>query len=99
MNGMHVKLTFTFTALGNCFPLVVNVAGLTEKEMPRKEFVHVRIPGQCIGGEDVTVDSNQQYGHLFLMRNTEGAEKARFRYYQEHILIPGINMQHKKYCK
>jgi hypothetical protein len=32
------------------------------------------------------------------MQNTEGAKKARFRYYQEHILIPGINLQHKKYC-
>ncbi len=32
------------------------------------------------------------------MRNTDGAEKARFRYYQEHILIPGINPQRKIYC-
>ncbi len=34
MYGMHVKLTFTFTALGNCFLLVVTVKGLTKKEMP-----------------------------------------------------------------
>ena len=32
------------------------------------------------------------------MQNTEGAKKAHFRYYQEHILIPGINLQHKNYC-
>jgi hypothetical protein len=32
------------------------------------------------------------------MRNTEGAKKACFGYYQEHILIPGINLQRKKYC-
>ncbi len=44
------------------------------------------------------MDSNQQLGHLFLMRNTESAKKAPFRYYQEHILIPGINLQRKKYC-
>jgi hypothetical protein len=44
------------------------------------------------------VDSNQQLGHLFLTKNTEGAKKARFRYYQEHILISGINLQHMKYC-
>ena len=98
MNGLRVKLTFTFTAMGNCFPLVVTVAGLTEKEMPGKDFVHVEIPGLCIGGGGVSVDSNQQVGHLFLMRNTEGAEKARFRYYQEHVLIPGINLQRKNYC-
>ena len=32
------------------------------------------------------------------MQNTEGAEKARFKYYQEKILIPGINLQRKKHC-
>jgi hypothetical protein len=99
MNGMHMILTFTFTTMGNCFPLAVTVVGLTEKEMYGKEFVHVRIPILCIGGGDVSVDSNQQYGHLFSMRNTEGAKKACFRYYQEHILILGINMQRKKYSK
>ncbi len=64
-NGLQVKLTFTFTAMGNCFPLVVNVVGLTEKEMPGKDFVHVQILGLCIGRGGVSVDSNQQLGHLF----------------------------------
>jgi hypothetical protein len=76
----------------------VNVTGLTEKEMPGKDFVHMQIPVLCIGGGGVSIASSQQVGHLFLMRNTEGAKKARFRYYQEHILIPGINLQHKKHC-
>ncbi len=93
-----MRLTFTFTAMGKCFPLAVTVAGLTEKEMPGKDFVHVQIPGLCIGGGGVSVESNQQFRHLFLMRNTEGAKKTRFRYYQEHILIQGINLQRKKYC-
>jgi hypothetical protein len=66
--------------------------------MSGKDFVHVEIPGLCIGGGGVSVDSSEQCGHLFLMRNTEGAEKARFKYYQEKILIPGINLQWKKYC-
>ncbi len=95
---MQVKLTFTFTAMGNCFPLVVTVTGLTEQELSGHDFVHVEIPGLCIGGGGVSVDSNEQCGHLFLMRNTEGAEKARFKYYQEKILIPGINLQQRKYC-
>jgi hypothetical protein len=98
MKGMHVKLTFTFTTMGNCFPLVVTVMGLTKKEMPRKDFVHMEIPGLCISGGGVSVNSSQQVGHLFLMGNMEGAEKAQFRYYQEHILIPGINLQCKNYC-
>jgi len=93
MNGMRVKLTFTFTAMGNCFPLVVTVTGLTEWD-----FVHVKIPGLCIGGGGVSINSSEQCGHLFLMRNTEGAEKARFKNYQEKIHIPKINLQRKKYC-
>ena len=87
-----------FTAMGNCFPLVVTVSGLTEWEMNGKDFVHVEIPGLCIGGGGVSVDSSEQCGHLFLMRNTEGAEKARFKYYHENILIRGINLQRKKFC-
>ncbi len=98
MNGMRVNLTFTFTAMGNCFPLVVTVTGLTEWEMSGKDFFHVEIPGLCIGGGGVSINSSKQCGHLFLMRNTEGAEKARFKYYQEKIFIPGINLQRKKYC-
>jgi hypothetical protein len=84
--------------MGNCFPFVVTVTGLTEWDMSGKDFVHVEIPGLCIGGGGVSVNSSEQCGHLFLMRNTEGAEKARFKYYQEKILIPGISLQWKKYC-
>jgi hypothetical protein len=44
--------------------------------MPLGEnFIHVEIPGLCIGGGDVGVGSSQQVGHLLLMRNTEGAKK------------------------
>jgi len=71
MNGMRMKLTFTFTAMGNCFPLVVTVTGLTKWEMSEKDFVHVEISGLCIGGGGVSVDSSKQCGHLFLMHNTE----------------------------
>ena len=101
MNGMRVKLTFSFTAGGNSFPVAVTVLDLTKKEMPPGEdFIHVEIPGMCIGGGDVGVGVgySQQVGHLFLMRSSEGAEKERFKYYQEHILIPGIHQQRKKYC-
>ena len=98
MSGVRVKLAFTITAMGNCFPLVVTVTGLTEWEMSGKDFVHVEIPGLCIGGGGVHVDSIKQCGHLFLMRNTEGAEKAWFKDYQEKILIHRNNLQWKRYC-
>jgi hypothetical protein len=58
----------------------------------------LRFPDCAIGGGGVSVDSNKQCGHVFLMHNTEGAEKAWFKYYQEKILIPRINLQQWKYC-
>ena len=98
MNGMRVKLTFTFSAMGTSMPLVVTVTGLTEKEMPDgKEFIHVKVPGMCIGGGGVSA-KNQSYGHLLLMRNTEGAEKRRFTWYQENILMKGTSINCKVYC-
>ena len=48
--GMRVKLTFTFSALGTCLPLVATVTGLTEHEMPDTDFKVVKIPDLCIGG-------------------------------------------------
>jgi hypothetical protein len=91
MSGMHVKLTFTFSAMGTCFPLVYSVTGLTKREMPTgKEFIHVKGPGLCIGGDGVNINS-QKVGHLIFMRNTKGAEKTRFRWYQQEISMPGIN--------
>ncbi len=66
--------------------------------MSRQDFVQVDIPGLCIGGGGLSVDSNKLCGHLSLLCNTKGAEKAWFKYYQEKILIHEINLQRKKYC-
>ena len=91
MSGMRVKLTFTFSAAGTCFPLVVTVTGLTDRELPNGEdFVHVEVPGLCIGGGGVTV-GNQGIGHVLFMKSTEGAEKKRFEWYQREVLIKGVN--------
>ena len=98
MQGMRVKLTFTFSAIGTCFPLVATVAGLKEREMPGKEFVHVKIPGFCIGGGGVNIN-NKEVGHLLLMRDSAGAEKQRFKWYQEEILFPGINGHRQEFGK
>jgi hypothetical protein len=78
MSGMRVKLTFTFSAMGACFSLVCTVSGLTEREMPMgEEFIHIRVPGLCIGGGGVNIN-NQEVGHLLFMRNIDGAEKKRY---------------------
>jgi hypothetical protein len=55
------------------------MTGLSEREMPiGKEFIHVKVPGLCIGGGGVNIN-NQEVGHLIFMRNTKGAEMKRFR--------------------
>jgi hypothetical protein len=73
---MGVKLKFIFTAMGNCFPLVKTMTELTEQKMSGQDFAHVEIPGLCIKGGGVSVDSNKQCGCLSTMHNTKGAEKA-----------------------
>jgi len=99
MSGMRVKITFTFSAMGTCMPLVCTVIGLTEREMPTgEEFIHVKVPGLCIGGGGVNIN-NQEVGHLLFMRNTECAEKKRFKWYQQEILLLGINNHRKRYAK
>ncbi|KAL7498904.1 hypothetical protein ACHAWT_008594 [Skeletonema menzelii] len=90
MNGMRVKLTFTFSAAGMCAPLFVTVSGLSEEEMPNKPFLHMKVPGLCIGGGGVTV-GNECEGHVFFMRKMEGADRTRYEYYQREVLIPFIN--------
>ena len=85
MSGMRVKLTFTFSSMGIYFPLGCTVSGLTDREMPTgKEFIQVKVPGLCIGGGGVNIN-NQEVGHLIFMQNTKGAEKKRFRWYQQEI--------------
>lgn len=81
--------------MGACFPLVCTVIGLTEREMPTgKEFIHVKVPDLClcIGGGSVNIN-NQEIGHIIFMRNTETkvAEKKRCKWYQQEILLQGIN--------
>jgi hypothetical protein len=68
MSEMQVKLTFTFSAMGTCFPLVCTITGLTEREMPTgEEFIQVKVPGLCIGGGGVNIN-NAVVGQVLFMR-------------------------------
>ncbi len=67
------------------------MTGLTEREMSTgNEFIHVKVPGLCIGGGGINIIT-QEVGHLLFMRNIEDAKKKRFLWYQQNILHPGIN--------
>ncbi|KAL7552482.1 hypothetical protein ACHAWF_015738 [Thalassiosira exigua] len=96
MNGMRVKLTFTFSATGTCFPLVVTVTGLTEKELPGdKDCIDILVPGLGIGGGGVGVGSDV-VGHLILQRNTEGANAQRCKYIHKNVFIETVNKIRKE---
>ena len=89
MNGIRVKVTFTFSGAGMTAPLFITVSGLSEEEMPNDEFLHVQVPGLAVGGEGVTVGSKTM-GHVFFMRKGKGADEERVKYYQDEILLPWI---------
>ena len=94
MNGVRVKITFTYTGAGMTAPLFITVSGLTEEEMPDDEFLHVQVPGLAIGGAGVTIGSTE-IGHIFFMRKTKGADEERVKIYQDEVLKPWIERVRK----
>ena len=50
MQGMRVKLTFSFSTVGTCAPLFITVTGLNERNFGGKKHILVRVKGLCIGG-------------------------------------------------
>ncbi len=51
------------------------------------------------GNGNNTGNCYQKVGHLLFIRNTKGAKKKRFRWYQQEILLPGINDHCKWFVK
>lgn len=76
MNGMRVKMTHTFTGIGNHAPLFITVSGLSEEEMPIEgNLLIMKVPGLCVGGG---VGSNEDVGYVVFAKNTRGTEVERF---------------------
>eukprot|EP00984_Skeletonema_dohrnii_P032677 scaffold27202_cov108-Skeletonema_dohrnii-CCMP3373.AAC.2 len=94
MNGIRVKITFTFSGAGMTAPLFITVSGLSEEEMPDDDFLHVKVPGLAINGQGVSV-GNDQVGHVFFMRKGKGADEERVKCYQEEVLLPYIETVRK----
>ena len=86
-NEWHeMQANSVINARGDSAPPVYTLAGLTDKEMPNKdyEFIALKVEGLCIGGQGC--GRQRGYGWLLLMRNTPGAEKQRFKWFQETVL-------------
>ena len=76
MNGLRVKLTYTFSAAGTMAPIFISVLGLTERELPEDERIALKIEGLSVRGKGVTVGT-KQCGILLLMRGQKGSNKKK----------------------
>ena len=66
MEGMRVKLTFYFTALGVSAPMFITVTGLDESKMPLDTSLLVKVKGLSIDGVGVNME-NGSIGYLLFM--------------------------------
>ena len=96
MSGMKVKLTLTFLAIGVCALILIYVCGLTPKELQKKACIILQVEGVCIGGGDVSI-GNKEKGYIMFMRNNADADKQRYKYYRDEMLIPFIQSTRKEY--
>ena len=84
MQGMRVKLTYTFSAAGTVAPVFITVQGLTERELPHHHCLCMNIQGLCVGGGGVTL-GKQQTGVLMFMRGDKGMDIERYKAYRDKI--------------
>ena len=96
MNGMRVKLTFTFSASGNMADPFILIVGLSEHELPKDSnptgMLALWIRGLCIGGMDITVGSDKG-GWLALFQNdcSSSPDKMRYKFYRDRVQLPFLH--------
>ena len=78
MNGMRVKLTFTFSAIGTCALIFISISGLTPKELPKEACIILQVEGLCIDGGEVSI-GNKEKGYITFTRNDADADKYRYK--------------------
>ena len=98
MNGLRVKLTYTFSAAGTSSPIFVSVCGLTERELPNDKVLALKIEGLCVGGGGISV-GNKQNGWLVFVRNDNDNEKLRYKIYRDKVLLPFVNQSRIEFDK
>ena len=85
LQGMHVKMTFTFAGIGGMAPLFITVPYLQETELLQPDgILIIKIPGLCIGGGGLD-PHNGHFGYVvFTCRSnsTNNVNKKRCEYYR-----------------
>jgi len=80
---------------GDVAPVCICFSGLTEYEMPDKDFIVMEVEGLCVGGSGV--NGSKDIGYVLFMRGTKGTEKNHFWWIREHLLIPFVHDIRLKY--
>lgn len=60
VKGMHTKLTFTSSIVNAVAPIVITVCSLSERHMPKKNIIMLKIKRLCIGNGSVTIGNIQE---------------------------------------
>jgi hypothetical protein len=95
MQGLRVKLTFTFSQAGLVADTFVSIVGLTDQEIPKETcpsgFLAIDVKGLGIGGAGVTV-GEQKTGWVVFIRNDndQSGDKERYKFYREKVFLPFV---------
>ena len=93
MNGLRVKLTYTFSAAGIIANIFISVCGLTKAELPTLTcptgLLAIEVEGLSVGGGGVTV-GNKSKGWIVFVRSDPGADEKRYRFYRDRVFLPFI---------
>jgi hypothetical protein len=63
--------------------------------MPKDEFIIWEVKGLCINRYGAHRSTG--VGYVLFMKGTPGAEKKRFQWIRDHVLMPCINWDRKEY--
>ena len=102
MNGLCVKVTYTFSAAGTVANLFVSICGLTGKELPKGTcpdgILKIKIDGLCIGGAGVTVGNKGHQWLVFLRTDPDKkADQKRYTCYRDNVLLPFIQQSRAEF--
>ena len=95
MNGLRVKRHLLTNGCGDVAPACYCFSGLSEREMPKDEFIIWEVEGLCICGYGAHRSTG--VGYVLFKKGTPGAEKKRFQWIRDHLLMPFINLTSKEY--
>ena len=103
-DGLRVRLTYTFNAMGQMADIFASVSALTEKEMPTEScpsgIFCLELQGLTVNGGGVSANP-QGKGYLVFICNNgdQETDKKRVAYYCDKVFLPfadNLRREHPK---